>query len=97
MANKFEEKRIEVEMLGRLYKAVESEIKDVQYEYKVTGKSTEQAKNWRTGELLWQDAENTVPLMADVYGSVKKEELSEDDQLRITVYKRILAALEKMI
>ena len=97
MANKFEEKRIEVEMLGRLYKTVESEIIDVQHEYKVTGKSTEQAKNWRTGELLWQDDEHTVPLMADVYGSVEKEELSEYDQLRIAVYKRILTALEKMI
>ena len=95
--NKFEEKRIEAEVLSELYENVARKEQDVHEEYTVIGKSEEQDKDWRTGDLLWEDEEKTIPKMKDKYGTVEKTELSEEDELKIRVYKRIMAALEKML
>ena len=45
----------------------------------------------------WEDEEKTIPKMEDLWGTVEKETLSEMDELKLAVCKRIKAALEKMI
>jgi hypothetical protein len=95
MANKFEEKRILAEVLNELYETVDNKEKAIHFEYKRVG--TEQARDWRTGELKWEDEEKTVPMMTDKWADVEKEELDEDDKLKIKVYQQIKAQLERMI
>lgn len=99
MANKFKEKQIMAEILEELYTSVENKEKDAHREYKVIGKEDKQAKDWRTGELKWEDEEHTIPVMEDKWGYVDKAEdaMSEEDIIRIKVCQYIKTQLEKMI
>lgn len=97
MANKFKEKQVRAELLAELYDIVERKEKDLHEEYTVIGKSTIQAKDWRTGELLWEDEAKTIPVMRDEYGTVPKEELSEEDKLRSAVYKDVMEDLGDLL
>ena len=99
MANKFQEKQILAEVLSDLYNTLESREQSVHSEYKRVGKKDVQCKDWRTGELLWEDAEHTIPKMEDDWQTVPKadDELTDDDLLRIKVYKYVMSQLEKMI
>ena len=97
MANKFQEKQVMVEVLGELYSTLEDKVKRVSYEYKIVGKRDTQSRHWNTGELIWEDEEKTIPRMDDDWQEVKKEELTEEDELKIKVYKYVMAQLEKMI
>ena len=97
MANKFQEKQMLAEVLNELYSTVEEKEKRVHYEYKVVGKKDTQKKDWRTGELLWADEEKTVPIMEDDWQDVEKEDLTEEDRLKIKVYQYVMTQLEKMI
>ena len=97
MANKFREAQVKAEVLEELYNVVESKKKDVFYTYGVTEPNGRQAKDWRTGELLWEDDEHTIPKMEDVWGEIEKEELSEEDLIRVEIYEGVLHMLEKML
>lgn len=99
MTNKFKEKQFTAEILSMLYERVEEYEKSCKTEYREVGKSDEQATNWKTGELVWEDGEKTIPKMKTVWDYVDKsaEDLSEDDKLRIKVCQQIKAQLEKMI
>ena len=99
MANKFKEKQIMAEILNELYNVVDKKEEDCRQEYRKIGVTDEQAKHWKTGELLWEDAEKTIPKMVDVWDYVMKsdEEMSEDDYVRIKVCQYIKSQLEKMI
>lgn len=97
MANKFREKQIEAEVLGELYNVLATKERDIHQDYRVIGTSDEQDTHWKTGELLWEDDEKTIPRMKQIWGYVDKEELSEDEEIRVAVYKRLMAALEKML
>ena len=99
MANKFQEKQILADVLNDLYNTVEQKEKQVHYEYKIVGKKDVQRRHWGTGELMWEDEEKTIPLMEDDWQNVPRaeEDLTEEDLLRIKVYKYVMAQLEKMI
>ena len=97
MANKFQEKKIMVEVLDELYSTLEAKVKSVHYEYKIVGKKDTQSRHWNTGELLWEDEEKTIPRMDDDWREVEKEELTEEDELRLKVYKYLMVQLEKML
>jgi hypothetical protein len=99
MANKFQEKQILAEVLNELYNAVEEKEKRVHYEYKIVGKKDTQSRHWNTGELIWEDEEKTIPKMEDDWQYVAKadEDLTEEDILKLKVYKYVMAQLEKML
>ena len=97
MANKIQEKRIELEALEELYEKVQERIKGRKTEYKPVGKYDYQAKNWRTGELEWEDDEKTIPKYDTKWDHVEKEELTEEDELYIKVYENLLVKLEKLM
>lgn len=97
MANKFKEKQILAELLDGLYADIDRKEQDARTEYKITGKEDEQAKDWRSGELLWEDEEKTIPKMRDKWETVPKEELNEEDEIRIKMCQYIKTQLEKMI
>ncbi len=95
MANKFKEKQILAELLNDLYNVIEEKENETRREYKVVGE--EQAKDWRTGELQWEDDEHTVPKMTGKWDYAPKEELSEEDMIRLNMCTYIKTQLEKMI
>ena len=86
MANKFEKKRIEMGYLESVYSLLEDKLKDLM-----------QAKDWRTGELLWEDEEKTIPIYRDKYDCVEvfDDELDDEDRLRMSVLNELMAKLEK--
>jgi len=97
MTNKFKEKKAIAEILDELYKAVEDKEKSIHSKYEVVGE--EQAKDWRTGELRWEDEEKTIPMMVNKYEYVPKsdDELDQDDHARIKACQYVMAQLEKML
>jgi hypothetical protein len=97
MLTKFDEKRIEAEILGELYKSIEEKEAGTKRDYRKIGVYDEQDKAWDTGELLWEDEEKTIPKMKAKWGYVDKEELTEEDELYLQVYRKIKSALEKML
>jgi hypothetical protein len=96
--NKFKTKKAEAEILDELYMRVEEKLADTYTEYRPTDEQ-EQDKDWRTGELLWEDEEQTIPKMKPVwkYMEIPEEELNEDKQAIVKACKTIMTALEKML
>ena len=95
MANKFQEKKILAELLNDLYNVVEEKENETRREYKVVGE--EQDKDWRTGELKWEDDEQTIPKMTAKWDYAPKEELTEEDMIRLNMCQHIKTQLEKML
>ena len=97
MLTKFDEKRIEAIILGELYKFIEEKEMNTKREYRIVGVYDEQDKHWKTGELLWEDEEKTIPKMRDKWEYVDKEELTEEEELYLQVCRRVKSSLEKMV
>lgn len=99
MANKFKEKQHLAELLDQLYRVVQTEEDNCRQEYRKVGTTDEQEKHWKTGELLWEDEEKTIPKMRDKWDYVMKsdEEMGEDDYAKIKACQYLKAQLEKMI
>lgn len=97
MANKFKEKQMLAEILSDLYEEVEQKEKSVRTTYSPIGEVQE--KDWRTGELKWEDEEHTIPKMTKEWGYIDKDEedLTDDDKLKLKVCQHIKSQLEKMI
>lgn len=98
--NTIKEKRIALEYLEDIFNLLDGREHDVRYAYKKVGvDETKQRTAWRTGELLWEDEEKTIPSYEPIYDDVLKdaEEMTEDDNIRLKVLGNIKSALEKMI
>lgn len=63
--NKLMEMRKKIEILERLDKELDAILRESFYEYKCVRETVtdEQDTSWRTGELLWEDEEHTIPKM----------------------------------
>lgn len=98
MANKFMERKIEAEILSEIYEELETKLKYATKRYECVGKEEEQARDWRTNELLWEDEEKTIPKYRDKYDyvTVLDSELTEEEKLRAKVIKSVMAKLEKI-
>ena len=96
--NKFKAMQAKAEILDGLYTDVKEKYKSAFQEYCKTGEQ-EQVKDWKTGELQWEDEEKTIPVMRDIYDwiDVPEDELSEEQLAKIWACENILEALEKMV
>lgn len=100
MANKkFLAAQVRAEVLGDLYDTIQDKIKDVKQSYQMIKKDAHQKKDWKTGEYLWEDEEQTIPVMEDEWGYVTKKdnELTEEEKLRISVLTDVGKSLEKLL
>jgi hypothetical protein len=95
--NSIKVKRITLEYLEKLMADLESYEDDIKKEYIVVGKEEEQARNWKTDELLWEDEEKTIPKYRDKYDYVPKKELNENDKINLEAINTIKKALEKLV
>lgn len=97
MAKRFQTMATQAQVLTKIEALLEEIIKDTSMTLDVVGKEDEQATSWKTGELLWEDEEKTIPKYRDRYDYVPKKELDEDDQCMIDVCKGFLKKLDKLI
>ena len=97
--NIFIAKRALIDVLERLMNVLDEIKNDNLREYKVIGKKDEQDTHWRTGELLWEDEEKTIPKMKDIYGyvDIPEDELSEEAIAKIKAVDMARATLETLL
>ena len=92
-------KKALLDVLERLMNTIDNIEKDTTTEYRAVGKSEEQAKDWKTGELLWEDEEKTVPKMRDEYGYVEltEDEMTDENLATLEAVKTVKEILEKLV
>ena len=97
--NKFKEKQYEAEILSDLYDVLVEKKKSISQDYRVVEENYRQRTDWRTGELLWEDEEHTIPRMEDRYDYVTKldSELDDNDRIKIKAIESIMGKLEKLL
>lgn len=76
-----------------------SREQDARQEYTEVGLSDEQKTDWRTGELLWEDEEKTIPIYKPIYDYVdkKESELDDDDRAKLEAIDIVRKALNALI
>ena len=86
-------------VLEKLAESLESQKRDVLTDYKVIGKEEKQATNWKTGELLWEDEEKTIPKYDNKWGyvDIPEEKLTEEAKATLKAIEEVEKALEKLI
>ena len=92
-------KRAQLDVIEKLLEALDDVKKNTKCDFKVVGKKDEQARNWRTGELLWEDDEKTVPKYEDKYDYVPipEDELSEERKAKLGVIHDIKKIINSLI
>ena len=96
MANtKFKEAKIRAEVLQEVYESLEEKIRDTKQYWGVIKKDDHQKVDWRTNEPVFDD--NDLPVMEDKYDYIDKDELTEDDELRIKVLQDVIKSIEKLL
>ena len=96
--NTFTRKKIEAGILCDMYDWLESRKKGLLQNYDVIGKEEEQATDWRTSELLWEDEEHTIPKYRDKYGyvDIPEDELSSEAKCELAIIDDLEQKLEKL-
>ena len=96
MANtKFKEAKIRADVLQEVYESLEEKIRNTKQYWGVIKKDDHQKIDWRTNEPIFDD--NDLPVMEDKYDYIDKDELTEDDELRIKVLQDIIKSIEKLL
>lgn len=96
---RFENIKLTAEILQDIYAYLEQRVEDKTKRYEVVGKSDKQKTSWKTGELMWEDEEHTIPVYENVYDYVTYdvENLDEADRNFVEVVRRIQKDLEKLL
>ena len=96
---KIQVKKAMLDVIEELYSSLETTEKNVAYSYEVVGKEDEQDKDWRTGELKWDDEEKTIPHYKNKWDYVKRDEadFSDYDRAKLEAIAEICKALDKLI
>ena len=92
-------KKATIELITTLMETLDQEMKSATTDYRRIGKETEQAKDWKTGELLWEDDEKTVPKYEDKWGRVPltEEEMTPDNYAKIDAINVVSEALANLV
>ena len=92
---KFKEAKIRADVLQEVYESLEEKIRNTKQYWGVIKKDDHQKVDWRTNEPVFDD--NDLPVMEDKYDYIDKDELTEDDELRIKVLQDIIKSIEKLL
>ena len=96
MANtKFKEAKIRAEVLQEVYESLEEKIRNTKQYWGVIKKDDHQKVDWHTNEPVFDD--EGLPVMEDEYGYIDKDEITEDDELRIKVLQDVIKSIEKLL
>ena len=93
------EKSAMLDILESLFKTLSDEERDARTDFRCVGKEEEQATDWKTHELLWEDEEHTIPRYRDKYDNVEltEDELDDKRKAKISAVEVIRVALENLI
>lgn len=101
MASKYASAKKLIDILERLDNVLSDLEESAKTECKVISErvTDEQLTSWKTGELLWEDEEQTIPKMRveREWGNVPKAELDEDDEMTLSAIATVRKALDKLI
>lgn len=90
-----------IEILERIDTLLDDIERDASMEYVVIKETQthKQQTSWRTGELLWEDDEHTIPkyVIDKEYGYVAKSTLDVDDKITIDCVNEIRKSLVEMV
>lgn len=94
----FMNKKIEASIICDMYDWLESRKRGLLQNYDVIGKEEEQATDWKTGELLWEDDAHTIPQYRNKYGyvDIPEDELSAESKCELEVINNLEKKLEKL-
>jgi len=97
--NKIAVKKAQLEIIERFTRVLEEMKNDARTDYRITGKETEQARSWKTDELLWEDEEKTIPKYRDRWESVEltEEEMTEDKKAMLVAVEQMMNTLEEFV
>lgn len=93
------DKMAQLEIIGEMLDKLEAKKKEITTDFRIVGKEDEQATNWKTGELLWEDEEQTIPKMRDKWADVEipEEEWTDEIVAKVNAITEIAEKLRKMI
>ena len=96
---RFAQMKLQAEVLEHLEKDLNEMIDNLITSYEVIGKENEQARDWRTGELKWEDEEKTIPYFKNVYGRVPipADQLDEEAKVKAEICKTFIKKLDKLL
>ena len=80
-----------------IFDVLDQKEENVRKDFLPVRDSDEQDTNWKTGELLWEDEEKTIPKMKKEYDYVEKPELTDEDKAKLEAIEVIRIALEKLV
>ena len=94
-STKFKEAKIRAEVLQEVYESLEEKIRYTKQYWGVIKKDDHQKVDWGTNEPVFDD--EGLPVMEDKYGYIDKNELTEDDELRIKVLQDVIKSIERLL
>ena len=97
--SKVMQKKAELEYIEQLLRNLENERQYATTRYQQVGVTDEQEKNWKTGELIWEDDEHTIPKYKEKYDyvDIADEDLTDEERVKIQAIDKLSDYLEKLI
>lgn len=92
-----QKRRKQLDITEKILAALDEIERDIRCSFEMVGKYDTQAKDYDTGELLWEDAEKTIPLYRDKYDYVPKETLTDADNVQLKVVQSVRDLVEARI
>lgn len=93
-------KKAVLEVIEKLYNELDNLTTETTKTYKKVGvDETKQRTHWRTGELIWEDEEQTIPSYEPIYDYVDKtdEEMTDEDVATLDAIAVVRKALDKLV
>lgn len=97
--NKFAVKKAQLEILEKFNSVLEDMKKEATTEYRCVGKEEEQARDWKTDELKWEDEEKTIPYYRNKYEDVEltEEEMTDSQKAMVEAIRQMTEILEGLL
>ena len=93
-------KKAVLEVIERLYNELDDLTTETSKIYKKIGvDENKQRIHWKTGELMWEDEEQTIPSYEPIYDYVDKtdEEMTDEDVATLDAIAVVRKALDKLV
>ena len=92
-------KKAQLEVLEKVMGSLDDMEKDFTSKFQCVGKKDEQARVWRTGELLWEDEEKTIPKYEDRYEWVPypEDKIPEENKVKLAFLEDLRAKLDALV
>lgn len=93
------EKKALLNVLDEVLRDLSEKRKNLRCSYECVGHTDVQKTHWKTGELLWEDEEKTIPKYEKIYDYIERpeDELSEECKYDLSAIDTIIKHLESLL